>query len=493
VTNLAGYVGGRPYFGADLNGDGDLLDEVTMAAPSQTQTRRYGVIANLRWDMSENHTVRFAYTYDRARHRQTGEVIGLDIEGEPLDVFAINAGRADVTGAMLQKRDRLSLAILHQVSGEYRGEFLDNRLTVTAGLRAPFFTRDLTNNCFTTSDSGFVDCFTAGNARNATYAGLNPTVQGPQQRVLKYDAILPNLGFVFKTDSPLSVFGNYSKGLQVPGTDALYNAFFFVPNTPSARPEPETSNNFDLGLRYTNGRIQAQLVGWYTQYDNRLASAYDPDTERNVYRNLGRVNKYGIDGSIAFKPVDQFAVYVFGSWMKSEIKDNIQFGECTAAQVSVVAGCTAVGAPLFAATAGRREAGAPEYSYGIQGRGFFGPVELGLTAKRTGGRNLYDTNLPIYGGTQAAPYQLYPAETNPYWLVNLDLRLGLEFLGLDDKTYFQFNVYNLFDTLYVGNYTTSLNQGNVIAANTFLGTPNTPPFAQIGAPRTISGTFTIRF
>jgi iron complex outermembrane receptor protein len=38
-------------------------------------------------------------------------------------------------------------------------------------------------------------------------------------------------------------------------------------------------------------------------YKNRLASAYDPVTERNVYRNLGDVDKYGIDGSIAWQPV----------------------------------------------------------------------------------------------------------------------------------------------------------------------------------------------
>src|SRR5690606_31264836 len=35
VTNAIGYLGGSPYFGRDLNGDGDLLDTVRVAAPSQ--------------------------------------------------------------------------------------------------------------------------------------------------------------------------------------------------------------------------------------------------------------------------------------------------------------------------------------------------------------------------------------------------------------------------------------------------------------------------
>ncbi|MFA7587427.1 MAG: TonB-dependent receptor [Novosphingobium sp.] len=487
-----GYIGGRPYFGRDLNGDGDLLDEVTMLAPSQTRTRRVGVIANLRWDFSEDHTLRVGYTFDRARHRQTGEVGRLLANGEPVSVFPVDDPLTDVTGAVLQKRDRLSYAILHQVSGEYRGEFWD-ALTVTAGVRAPFFKRDLNNNCFTTSDTGFVDCFGKNDPRNAVYAAANPTRQGPQQRVLKYDKILPNLGLLYKLGDSASVFANYSKGLQVPGTDALYNAFFFPANTPSAKPAPETTDNFDLGLRYRTGNIQAQASGWFTRYENRLASAYDPVTERNLYRNLGTVDKWGIDGSIAWQPMKELAFYVFGSYLKSKIKDNVQSGECGTSQVGVIAGCSAVGDPLFVQTKGKREGGAPVYTFGGTARGTLGPVDIGITAKRTGGRYIYDTNLPIYGGTAADPTVLYPAKTNAYWLVNLDARIGLEWAGLNDKTFLQFNVYNLFDEVYVGNYTNGLNQGGVLGRNSFTGSFGSPPFAQIGAPRTISGTVVFAF
>lgn len=491
VSNVAGYVGGRPYYGFDLNGDGDLLDEVAVLAPSQTQTHRYGIIANLRWDITEGHSVRLGYTFDRARHRQTGQVMPIQFNGEPIDVFPVNDPDVDVTGAVLQKRDRLSYAMLNQVSGEYRGEFFDGSLVTTLGIRAPFFKRDLNNYCFTTSDSGFVDCFGKDDPRNATYATLNPTVQGPQQRVLKYDDILPNVGLLFKPNSQMSIFANYSKGLQVPGTDALYNAFFFAPDTESARPAPETSDNFDLGVRYRTGKVQAQISGWFTKYNDRLASAYDPVTERNVYRNLGRVDKYGIDGSVTWRPLDNLVLNAFGSWMKSEIKDNIQSGECTAVNPAI--GCNAIGDPLFVATAGKREGGAPKYSFGGTARGTLGPVELGVTAKRTGGRFIYDTNLPIYGGTAANPTILYPAKTNAYWLVNLDARVNLEFLGLNDKTFFQLNVYNLFDDLYVGSYTSGLNQGNVLGDGVFIGAPGSVPFAQIGAPRTISGTLSVAF
>ena len=68
-------------------------------------------------------------------------------------------------------------------------------------------------------------------------------------------------------------------------------------------------------------------------------------TERNVYRNLGAVDKYGIDGSIAVTPIPELFFYLFGSYMKSEIKDDVQ------------SGTNAAGNPIFIATAGKRESG----------------------------------------------------------------------------------------------------------------------------------------
>lgn len=514
VTNVAGYLSGAPVFGRDINGDGDVLDTVTVLAPSQTQTHRIGVIAGLRWELDEHNTVRVAYTFDRARHRQTGEVALLRADGEPTDVFP--AGEKDVNGAVLQKRDRLSYAILNQVSAEYRGEFMDERLVVTAGVRMPFFKRDLTNNCFTSSAGGFVECFSTNTALNTTAASLNPyvvttnattgaiSVTGwapPQNRVLNYKKVLPNVGFVFDLTDNLSAFGNFSQGLSVPGTDNLYNAFYFPAGTARAKPTPEKTDNFDAGLRFRSGKIQAQVSGYYNQFQDRLASAYDPEINQTVYRNLGNVKKYGIDGSIAFQPVDQLTFYAFGGVMKSEIRDNIAVGE------------NSDGSPIFALTAGKREAGAPKYTLGFNATAEFGPVSLGITTKRTGERFIYDTNEAVFTGTlnasgakacasatacvtptaAVARSQVYNATAPAYWLVNLDARVKLGFLGLNDDTFLQLNVYNLFDQFYVGGFGGNLNQSQSFNATTGVSTYGSVPNVQIGAPRTVSGTLVIKF
>lgn len=487
-----GYLGGTPYLGRDLNGDGDLLDTIRVAAPSETNTRRYGLIASLRYNFSEGQSIRVAYSLDYARHRQTGEIALLRNNGQQHAPFPeADNPIADVTGALLQKRDRRSKAILNQLSGEYRGKF--DTLTVTAGLRAPFFKRDLNNNCATSSATGFVECFGTNAQGAADYATFNPTIQGPQQRIFKYNKVLPNLGLTFDATEAFSVFGNYSKGLQVPGTDNLYNSFFFAADTASARPSPETTDNFDLGVRYRTSKVQAQMSLWYTIYQNRLASAYDPETDRTLYRNLGRVDKYGIDGSVSYRPIPELALYAFGSYLKSKIKDNVLYGECTAANVTAgVAGCAAAGDPIYAQTAGKRESGPPVYTIGGRAQAILGPVELGVQVKRTGPRYVNDLNRPftlggtIIGGVAVANgTQVMNAKAPAYTLVDLDARLSLAPLGMGEKTYLQLNVSNLFDKLYYGGFDGRLDAG-------FAGASNLP-FVQIGSPRTFIGSVVFGF
>lgn len=466
TTPISGYIGGAPYFnGVDLNGDGDTRDQVRILAPSNTQTWRIGVIASLRYDIDEYNRVRIAYSYDRGRHRQTGETSLLKQNGFASDVFSDDA-LVDADGNVLQKRDRLSYAILHQISGEYSGDFMNDSLHVNVGVRAPFFRRNLTNYCLATSASGFVDCFAANSADQAIYAAANTSYKLPQNRVFNYNRVLPNAGLVYDVTDNTSFFFNYSKGLQVPGTDNLYQSFWYSSDTAQADPNPETTDNFDLGVRYTSGMIQATLTGWYTVYQNRLASAYDRDLDVTIYRNLGRVDKYGIDGSLAIRPIPEFSLYLFGSYLKSKIKED------------VIVDTTDAGAPVYAQTKGKREAGAPVYTLGARANGTIGPVELGAQIKRTGPRYVNDQNLPIVTSTGV---QIYGKKTPAYTLVDLDAKVKLDFVGLGDKTFLQLNVINVFDKLYVGGFDgAGTSQTNV-------------PTAYIGTPRTFIGSISFGF
>ncbi len=485
VTPSTGFVGifnNKVYAGEDLNGDGDTLDTVNVLAPSNTITHRYGVIANLLYNFTDTQTFRLNYTLDYGRHRQTGEIGLLDQHGNPLNVFPQSDPLRDGNGNILQKRDRLSLAILNQVSGQYRGRFFDDKLTIEGGARAAFFDRKLNNHCFTTSGGGFVDC-AEDPSENAAYAALNPQFAAPQKRTYHFNKVLPSAGLTYQLVPTISVYASYSKGLQVPGTDQLYNAFFFPQDNAAAQPKPETSDNFDAGVRMRSGKIQAQFAGWYTIFKNRIESTYDPILQLSTFTNLGTVHKYGFDGSVSYQIIPQLSVYAFGSYLKSKILDNVQINGAASVDCSVDrSGANATQLADCAFTKGKRESNAPTYTFGGRAEGNVGPFELGIQVKRTGPRYLNDQNTPLFANGLTNP-ATFGAKTPAYTLVDLDARFSLKALGMNDRTWVQFNVTNLFDKFYVGASSTS----NSTASNTSV------PFIQIGAPRTISGTINFGF
>ena len=461
VSAISGYIGGTPYFGGvDLNGDGDTLDTVLLSAPSQTETWRLGVLASLIYDLSDTQRFRVSYAWDRGRHRQTGELGYVNSNGFASSYFNNDDPLVDADGNVLQKRDRLSYAILHQISGEYSGEF--GALHINAGLALKNLRRNLTQNCLTTSASGSVTCFGSNSEDQATYeaylTSLGTTYTGAMHKTFSYTRALPNIGATFAFTPSVTMFANYSKGIQVPGTDNLYNSFYYDGESAA---KPETTDNFDLGVRYQSGILQGSLGGWYTIFSNRLSSAYDPDTQTSVYTNLGRVDRYGIDASLAVKPDSHFSASVFYSYLWSKIKDDVQTGAST-----------------YADTSGNMEGAVPHYTLGGRVQGEFGPLSVGLEAKRTGARYYNDLNTPVY---TSAGVQVYGAKVPAYTTVNLDARLNAAFLGLGEKTYLQFNVTNLFDKFYVGGFDDA-------------GVSNTSTvYAYIGAPRTISGSINMQF
>ncbi len=507
------------YVGRDLNGDGDTLDSVLAIAPSQTQTRRFGAVAGLAYDLDENNRVRLNYTFDYGRHRQTGEAGLMQTNGEPFDVFPVNSPVLDANGAPIEKRNRRSIAMLNQVSGEYRGQFLDENLIVVLGVRAPFFERRLDQRCFTVAANGNVACVSPSQvaayaAANAyTYFAPNQTTVGavtrpnnascgnltracvvgfaaPQKRTFNYNRALPNVGLTYKFGDGFSVYASYAKGLSVPGTDNLYNSFYYATGADQAQPKPETTDSFDVGVRYNTGKIQAQLAGWYTKFQNRTLSVYDPETDTSVYRNLGKVDKYGFDASISYSPTRDLLVYVFGSYLHSKIKDNIEAG-----QIATTVGTTTTYTTNYFQTAGKREGGSPDWTFGGRVQGTVGIVDLGVQAKYTGPRFVNDENLPVSvcAGTVSGglcptgqEVQVYGAKIPAYAVIDLDARFNLGKLLNNQKTFFQVNVSNLFDRFYVG---------GLSGSGGFVGLPNRYSIgnAIIGTPRSITGSLVVAF
>jgi iron complex outermembrane receptor protein len=448
--------------GVDLNGDGDLRDNVRIYSPNNTNTHRYGLTSSLIWDVARDHRFRVAYTFDRGRHRQTGEYGFLDPGGRPENVFGGRNGEPirGLAGNVLQGRDRLSIASLHQVAGQYIGRFLERKLRVELGLRAPFFKRELTQNCFTNQGGssvtvggigvggGFTLC---APLTSAQAKALSPNFVDPFKQTYKFDKLLPNLGATYNFDNGLSVFGSFAKGFSAPRTDNLYRRTL-------VDIQPESTNSFDLGVRYTLRDVQAQLTGWKIDYSNRIISTFDPDLGIALDRNVGKVKSYGFDGSIAIKPIRPLTLYALASYIDAEFQENVEIGKV---------GTTVV----FAPTKGKMVAETPEWQFGGRVQLDVGPVTLGAQGKWVDDRFATDVNDVLVKG---------------YTVVDLDARLSLRSVGLD-RTYLQLNVINLFDKFYFGGINSQ------IAASTIGGVSGSNPSFTVGSPRTILGSINFGF
>lgn len=432
--------------GVDLNGDNDLLDTIRLHAPSVTNTRRYGLLASLRWNFADNQYVRISYAYDRARHRQTGDYAKLDNLGGVITPFGgrdgVRVRAAD--GFALQNRDRLSYAMLNQVSGEYNGKFFDNRLNVVLGVRAPFFQRDLNQYCYTAISTGFPIC-TSQTVANAAFTVIPfgtvpPTpiaanaVYAPFKTTYKYNKLLPNLGLTMAVTDDITVYGSYAKGFSAPRTDNLYRATV-------VSVQPETTDNFDAGIRYTTPRIQAVLGGYINKFKNRIQSSFDQDTGLTIDRNIGDVDVKGVEASVAVKPFTWFSFRGYASYTDARLLSNIQTGATT-----------------FIATKDKFLVETPEWQYGYSASVNFGPVSVGGQFKHVGSRWATDVN---------------DLRVPAYDLFDLDARVSLKSFGLE-KTFFEVKVYNLFDKRYLGsiNSATTNNAANT-ATSYFVGSPRT--------------------
>lgn len=469
--------------GVDLNGDGDVLDNVGLYTPSNTNTHRYGVLSSLIWDLNDDTRLRFAYTLDYGRHRQTGEATRFTLDSQPLEVFAGQERWGNPAlrvfgrdGSFIRSRDRYSIAQLNQFAAEYRGQFMEDSVTVNIGVRMPFFERKLDQRCYSQNGSSTVRCTTEtpsltlanGNVR---FAGTGTTEWiAPYKADFKFDDVLPNAGVTWRFTDTQMLYASYAEGLSAPRTDNLYQP---VRSTTGgldfSSAVPETTKSYDIGWRLRTDNMIASVAGWFTQYENRIVSAFDADPSSPTFglsidRNVGSVDLMGIDAQVGWEVTDTFTVYASASYNDSEIKEDLALSTTT-----------------FLPTAGKKLVETPDWTYAGRIDWDVTPqLSLGLQGKFVGDRYVTDIN------DEVAP---------SYTVFDFDARYDLtDMFGVKDA-FIQFNVTNLFDEEYQGNFSTGTN-ATTIDVDPGPGVVNRSGqtrTASIGSPQTAVITIGTRF
>lgn len=458
-------IGSKGAGGVDLNGDGDILDRVRVHSTNNTHTQRYGISSSLIWKLSDTQTLRAAYTLDDARHRQTGLNSQIDFSNpsEPrfFDPFAGLRDKehriVNQDGYEIRSRDRLSYATLNQFAIEYAGRFLEDTLRVNVGVRAPFFKREMNQNCYSQSKSSSVVCTTEKEIANTngtvSFAGRNSSSGRPIEyikpysREVKFDDILPNINVSWNFSGNQWVYGSFAQSLTLPRTDNLYTVFFDANgDITSPITEPEKTTTYDFGYRYQTGVLMASANVWYTKFDNRIVSRYDQDLGVSFDSNVGDVDLYGFDSQIGWSPIEGLSLYATASYTDSEIANDYLDG------TTVIK------------TGGKSLTETPDWTFGGRIQYETGPLQVGAQVKYTGERWVTDEN------------DLY---TEAYTVVNADAKFDLGYFGYKNSS-LALRIVNLFDENYFGSISGAYNASR----NTY---------AYRGAPRTMQATLTYAF
>jgi iron complex outermembrane recepter protein len=489
-------IGATTLPGYDLNGDGDTRDSVRFYTPNNTNTKRWGATTSVIWDLNEDNRFRVAYTWDRARHRQTGQWGYIDGDGPVEDVFGGRKGERvyAADGDILRGRDRFSIAELSQFAVEWRGQFDDDRLTATLGLRAPDFTRELNQYCYTpnggTGNSGNTIAANNGSTLCTSHAPTRTLANGnvvfqpasvtapiqfiaPWSDKVKFDDVLPNVGLSFTPWDAHQFYLSYAEGLSAPRTDNLYAVTRLDDGsvgTPT--PEVESTKAYDLGWRFNGTRTIASVAVWKIDYKNRIVSAFDPELGFSVDRNVGDVDMWGAEAQGGQRFGNAFTLTGSVSYTKSKVLDNLPYTVNPQNQ------------QLYLPLEGNALVETPEWQAALRADyEITEGLHLGLQGKWVDERFSTDLN----------------DETTPaYTVVDLDANYTFK-MASGQALQFQLNFTNLLDEDYYGNISSGVGRNSLTALPCLNDAGQTVTcvnrtnqtlfggvgFFSIGAPRTV--------
>lgn len=133
-----------------------------------------------------------------------------------------------------------------------------------------------------------------------------------------------NLGATWKPVENLSLRANWSQGYRYPLLQELYvdTSMGMSGGSTLANPDlkPETSNNFEIGSRYSNGTLTLDAALFYSDADDYITTIPITD-EISQYTNVGKAKTIGfeLDGSVK---LGNFEPYTTLTLLRREYQEN---------------------------------------------------------------------------------------------------------------------------------------------------------------------------
>ncbi len=273
---------------------------------------------------------------------------------------------------------------------------------------------------------------------------------------------LPQFGADWKLNTKDELFADVAKNVRAFQTGG--NGFGTSPwgtsqagfNALTGNLKPESSWSEEVGYRHTDNRINAQANYFHVNFSNRLlAIQQGPGIAGNasLLSNVGGVTTNGVDAAGTVRFHDGWSLYNAVTFSRSTYDSNY----------------TAGGATIL--TGGKVVVDAPQFLY-----------KTNLTYAHKG------LDAHIGADYFSKRYFTYTDDNSVdgRFLADFGTSYQIDEAGIFDQVKLQFNIYNLANAKY---YST-IGTNGFIASDPTSVSNNT---LQVGAPRAISGTFSVRF
>ncbi len=134
-----------------------------------------------------------------------------------------------------------------------------------------------------------------------------------------------SVGLTWNTTDELTLRALFSQGYRFPDLNQLYTGTFHGMETtfPNPNLKPETSNNFEAGLRFDNDQLKTDIALFYNEAKNYIAARpFGPRTNR--FENVDTAKTMGLEMwlSYRFEPYN-LTPYLSATLMRRKFENNL--------------------------------------------------------------------------------------------------------------------------------------------------------------------------
>jgi iron complex outermembrane receptor protein len=373
---------------------------------SVTKTNRPGVTVRADYDFDDNKAS-VGYWVERASHQQTQPATTVTNQGDISSLWLTDGLVTYNNGSIYQGRNWLTTTTSSSLFAQNTWT-VNKELDLNFGIRSLIINRNLNNY-----------------ANNGTGGGATYSASA------SYSKVLPSLGARYRLNDNYQVYAAFSQNMKAPSnsvltgwvsnvtyTNGIASSYTLNPNTSVVA---ETSTTYEGGLRYFGDNFDSSLAIFATNLNNRIASAYNPNTVTVTDYNVGISQVNGVEFQLGSKPIKGWSGFLSGSLTNSTIQSDMTT-------------TTTTGQKTTLATAGKVFPDTPKYMFGASAQYTHGPYLIGLNAKYTG--MVYTT-------------LVNDESLNPYTVVNLNAGYQFEPTSFLKTPTIKLNIGNLLSAKYL--------------------------------------------